>query len=279
MEPFFRHLRPPEPSADTTAQKRYARTVDLDRTTGLQSGGSQLVKGTDGEVYQIPISLPSNQPELASFDRITPSTMIPAMGMSDPMLDLKTKQLMREIEDREEGMPLLNIEAEGGEQIQARGLLAGLDLAPFQVAWIGGNDWRVEAGEIRWPRVTSYDSETGERPFTQAKIEVRRRDVSIAKGWIVIEVTVTPDSDDRYGYDLRASQIEAIPSWTNNPPSRVIEPVSEEESKIIWSPGVMYVPLAYVSVETGNPVILPARSGNNINIVGTGQYGPGLPNI
>lgn len=262
--------------------------VDLDNVTGTQSGGMEVIQGRDGVMVLAPITLPGQQAELEHYDRDQPSSMIVAAGLSEAELHARTASLMNTIESRTAGMQPINIGSQelSGEMIQVTGLHVGLDLQhPFQIGHLGGTQWRVNAGQVRWEQRMPRGEE--EYDVVPRIVELPAKDVDLYEGFIWVQMSIAPESAFPYGYLVSNVAIGTGRSFAQQPPSRELVPDVDEGTgqdiyRTVWSPGMMYVPIAYVHSPgaSGGPYrIRYARGAANISFFSNGGYGPGLPQI
>lgn len=280
---FFQHLKPASQSpASPEAVKDFCTLRDLDLKTGISAGTAELVKTGDGRVVQVPITLPTGQAELEAFDRDYGSTSIPTAGLTTEELEAKSRRLRNQIEGREEATNEVMIPDLENETLRkTQGWVVGIEDKPFQVVYLGGNRWNVSGGELRYTTNDGEDPETG-TPITVSKvIPIPGVILSLNQGFVGFSLALSI-VDENLGYQAVPSSIQGLATFSHNMPGRDITFPDEFTQVTTYSPGLMYIPLAYVISPNG--ISQPPKV---INIFGQKQsislssvaYGVGLPNV
>lgn len=272
MTPLFQHLRQPETPPDDSGRRQLVHLMDLDRHTGAQSAPRMITDPVTGKRVLALHTLPAGQADVAPYDPDYPSSMTVTGGLTDEGVASRTRSVLGRLEEVFEtpGQHLVNRPATGSryEQTIVIGHAAGVvGAAPFSVMHLGGAGWRVSSGAI---------SGGG---MEQNSLTIEGDDVILPEGVIGFYVRLAPVYDSSAGgfiYRITPEGgLRGEESYTNNPPKRFLV----QGENYTWTPGRMFIPLAYVCAptRTTRPTVIHAAGGANITF--PALYDVGLPTL
>ncbi|HYF35436.1 MAG TPA: hypothetical protein VD994_09120 [Prosthecobacter sp.] len=271
----------------TTSQARAAldKMVDLERRTSGQGGNPQLVHTSEGNLFQVPFSLPYQQPDVEQWTPAQPQSNLVGLSTPPQFLAPRTRALMRRIEDTEAGMSPFGFPPDTGGFFRGIGLAAGIEPASnFQPVW-DGSQWRVKGGTVTYPRLNE-DAET----WHIVSLAVEDERLSLSKGWIAVVLEVTPDTwrhpeFPSSGYTIETKGLLATDDLSNAQPSRTVATSGvnghgDYEAVTSWSTGRFMIPVAFVAAPgaDGNAAPRVSQLRTHISFMSP-QWEGGLPDL
>jgi hypothetical protein len=227
MEPLFQHLKPAQPPEDDREARKMLGTLeDLDRHVGAQCAPRLVTSAATGRKVLADIS---------PYDRHYPSS-VPSGGGVEARL--------RSVTNRLEGvfdLPANPHRLSDRTETLVLGFAAGVaNDAPWAVSHLGGQSWRCKGGRIRGGGVVGNE------------VNVADADLSIEAGFIGFWARLSPFANtagNSFLFRIEAGRLEAKAEYVNAGPTRAN--VDEADDFLfVWTPGVMFVPVAYVEAPT-----------------------------
>jgi hypothetical protein len=244
---------PAESEIDLTqARAALGKMTDLERRTLHQGAAQQMVHSPEGYLFQVPFSLPYQQPDAEAWSPAQPQSALIGMATPPQFLGPRTRALMRRIEGAEAGMAPFGFPPENGGFFRGIGFAAGIEpVRNFQPVW-DGSHWRVKGGTLSYPRLNA-DGAT----WQQVSLFIEDARLELAQGWIAVSIIVQPETlrhpqMPASGYDVAVLGIIATEVLENVHPTRTTSSTGvngrgDYEAVITWSSGRYMLPLAYVA--------------------------------
>ncbi len=231
-----------------------ANLMDLDRNYG-QASPRMLTCQQTRRRAMVSRAKMSGLPEIEPYERDYPATF--TAGMSESLIPV----LMNRLEHTLDDAPLLPLRARSGldafTQSYALGhWTGGVDLDPFQVAYLGGTRWKCRGGQV-------YN------PSTQTFAIVEDAEIDLLEGFIGFYCDYSPLHDEEAGnarYPTSIIQgLEGVTTYQQHPARRT-QPEIGSDSFTTWGRGRVFYPLAHVTaaLSDARPVIRDILGGSNL---------------